>query len=42
MIADNAPIVAIATAAGRGGIGVIRASGPDLGVLMKNICGRLL
>ena len=42
MTTNNVPIVAIATAVGRGGIGVIRASGSDLGVLMKNICGRLL
>lgn len=39
---DKTPIVAIATAAGRGGIGVVRASGPDLAPVMEAVCGRRL
>ncbi|MGL4767379.1 MAG: tRNA uridine-5-carboxymethylaminomethyl(34) synthesis GTPase MnmE [Formosimonas sp.] len=37
-------IIAIATASGRGGVGVIRASGalPDIQALMQAICGRTL
>lgn len=37
-----APIVAIATAPGRGGIGVVRVSGPDLVPLMRELFGRAL
>jgi len=33
-------IVAIATAQGRGAIGVVRASGPAVPALMRQICGR--
>ncbi|MCD0501529.1 tRNA uridine-5-carboxymethylaminomethyl(34) synthesis GTPase MnmE [Bordetella petrii] len=36
----HAPIAAIATAAGRGGIGVVRVSGPDLSVLARRLFGR--
>lgn len=38
----HAPIAAIATAPGRGGIGVVRASGPDLVPLMLELFGRAL
>jgi tRNA modification GTPase len=38
MLADNSPIAAIATAPGRGGIGVVRISGKDLGGLMHAVC----
>lgn len=36
------PIVAIATAPGRGGIGVVRVSGPDLSALTRHLFGRAL
>lgn len=36
------PIVAIATAPGRGGIGVIRVSGPDLGPFIYDLLGKNL
>ncbi len=36
------PIVAIATAAGRGAVGIVRASGRDLGPLIAAVCGRAL
>ena len=36
------PIAAIATAPGRGGIGVVRVSGPDVRTVMQAVCGRLL
>jgi len=36
------PIVAIATAAGRGAVGIVRASGRDLGPLVQAVCGRAL
>ncbi|MEK7696051.1 MAG: tRNA uridine-5-carboxymethylaminomethyl(34) synthesis GTPase MnmE, partial [Pseudomonadota bacterium] len=36
------PIAAIATAPGRGGIGVVRVSGPDVGAVMRAVCGRTL
>ena len=36
------PIVAIATAPGRGAVGIVRASGHDLAPLIKAICGRAL
>jgi tRNA modification GTPase len=35
---DSSPIVAIATAPGRGGIGVVRISGKDIGSLMQSVC----
>ena len=40
--ADSDPIAAIATAAGRGGIGVVRVSGPDLSAIVQAVCGREL
>jgi tRNA modification GTPase len=36
------PIVAIATAPGRGAVGIVRASGRDLSALIVAICGRSL
>ena len=43
MLARNAdPIVAIATAAGRGAVGIVRVSGPDLGALIEAVCARRL
>ncbi len=34
------PIVAIATAPGRGAVGIVRVSGPDLSSVMGAVCGR--
>ena len=39
---DTAPIAAIATAPGRGGIGVIRLSGPNLKNLIERLLGQPL
>jgi tRNA modification GTPase len=36
------PIVAIATAPGRGAVGIVRVSGKDLGALIQALCGRAL
>jgi len=36
------PIVAIATAPGRGAVGIVRASGRDLAQLVQAVCGRAL
>ncbi|HSV60633.1 MAG TPA: tRNA uridine-5-carboxymethylaminomethyl(34) synthesis GTPase MnmE [Variovorax sp.] len=36
------PIVAIATAPGRGAVGIVRVSGADLSALMQALCGRAL
>jgi tRNA modification GTPase len=36
---DTSPIAAIATAPGRGGIGVVRISGKDLKCVMQAVCG---
>ncbi len=36
------PIVAIATAPGRGAVGIIRVSGPDLAPIVAAVCGRSL
>lgn len=36
------PIVAVATAPGRGAVGIVRASGADLSPLIDAICGRTL
>ena len=41
-VPHNDPIVAIATASGRGAIGIVRASGPDLAALVLALCGRTL
>ena len=36
------PIVAVATAPGRGAVGILRASGRDLSALIEALCGRRL
>ena len=36
------PIVAIATAPGRGAVGIVRVSGPDLSCVIAAVCGRVL
>ena len=36
------PIVAIASAPGRGAVGIVRASGRDLSLLIEGVCGRPL
>lgn len=36
------PIVAVATAPGRGAVGIVRASGRDLSALVQAVCGRAL
>ncbi|RQP24339.1 tRNA uridine-5-carboxymethylaminomethyl(34) synthesis GTPase MnmE [Piscinibacter terrae] len=36
------PIVAVATAPGRGAVGIVRASGKDLGVVIRALCGKRL
>ena len=36
------PIAAIATAPGRGAVGIVRVSGPALGALVRAVCGRAL
>ncbi len=36
------PIAAIATAPGRGAVGIVRVSGPDLRALAQALCGRVL
>jgi len=36
------PIAAVATAPGRGGIGVVRVSGPEVGAVMRAVCGQAL
>ncbi|MDE2503464.1 MAG: tRNA uridine-5-carboxymethylaminomethyl(34) synthesis GTPase MnmE, partial [Burkholderiales bacterium] len=36
------PIVAVATAPGRGAVGIVRASGRDLGALIRAVCAREL
>lgn len=42
MHSDADPIAAIATAPGRGGIGVVRVSGGDLATVIDAVCGRTL
>ena len=43
MLARNSdPIVAIATAPGRGAVGIVRVSGPDVKSLVTALCGRAL
>ncbi|CAG9175401.1 tRNA uridine-5-carboxymethylaminomethyl(34) synthesis GTPase MnmE [Cupriavidus pampae] len=42
MTAPSLPIAAIATAPGRGGIGVVRVSGPDVGTIARAVCGQTL
>ena len=41
MLPKTDSIAAIATAPGKGGIGVVRVSGPDLGELAKTILGKM-
>lgn len=41
-VSDSDPIIAIATAPGRGGVGVIRISGPDLRDWAEGLLGRAL
>ena len=41
-MSDSAPIAAIATAPGRGGIGVVRVSGKDLSRIISAVLGRSL
>jgi len=36
------PIVAIATAPGRGAVGIVRVSGKQIGALVQALCGRAL
>ena len=36
------PIVAIATAAGRGAVGIVRVSGKDMGLFIRALCGKAL
>ena len=38
---ENDPIVAIATAPGRGAVGVVRATGASVAPLIAALCGRL-
>ena len=38
----DAPIIAIATAPGRGAVGIVRVSGKNLGSLVHALCGRML
>ena len=38
----DAPIIAIATAPGRGAVGIVRVSGKNLGALVLTLCGRAL
>lgn len=40
--ANATPIAAIATAPGRGGIGVVRVSGPDVSAIALAVCGQAL
>ncbi len=42
MTAPQLPIAAIATAPGRGGIGVVRVSGPDVSAVARAVCGQAL
>jgi tRNA modification GTPase len=39
---DAEPIVAVATASGRGAVGIVRVSGPGLDALIEALCGRPL
>ena len=42
MLTGQVPIVAIATAPGRGAVGIVRVSGPDIAVVVQGLCGRSL
>jgi tRNA modification GTPase len=39
-MAENEPIVAVATAPGRGGIAIVRISGPDVSVFINKLLGK--
>ncbi|MBC7617423.1 MAG: tRNA uridine-5-carboxymethylaminomethyl(34) synthesis GTPase MnmE [Candidatus Saccharibacteria bacterium] len=39
---QSVPIVAIATAPGRGAVGIVRVSGRDIAVVLQGLCGRSL
>ena len=39
---NQVPIVAIATAPGRGAVGIVRVSGPDIAAVVQGLCGRSL
>ncbi|WP_295952573.1 tRNA uridine-5-carboxymethylaminomethyl(34) synthesis GTPase MnmE [Rhodoferax sp.] len=39
---NNDPIAAIATAPGRGAVGIVRVSGKHIGAVIEALCGRLL
>lgn len=39
---NQVPIVAIATAPGRGAVGIVRVSGPDIAAVVQGLCGRTL
>ena len=39
---NQVPIVAIATAPGRGAVGIVRVSGPDIAAVVQGLCGRNL
>lgn len=41
-LASRSPIVAIATAPGRGAVGIVRLSGPDLAPVIQAVCGKTL
>lgn len=42
LTASSAPIVAIATAPGRGAVGIVRVSGSDIDAVVQGLCGRSL
>jgi tRNA modification GTPase len=42
MLTGQVPIVAIATAPGRGAVGIVRVSGPDIAAVVQGLCGRSL
>ncbi|OYT92482.1 MAG: tRNA uridine-5-carboxymethylaminomethyl(34) synthesis GTPase MnmE [Burkholderiales bacterium PBB3] len=39
---NQVPIVAIATAPGRGAVGIVRVSGPDIAAVVQGLCGKSL
>ena len=42
MLTSQVPIVAIATAPGRGAVGIVRVSGPNIAAVVQGLCGRSL
>jgi tRNA modification GTPase len=42
MAAQHSPIVAVATAPGRGAVGIVRVSGHDVSSIIQAVCGRSL